>query len=104
MLQHASSVLKIAACVLPAGGKACPLTGIKLEQSVVLRPNLCLQSKIAKWAEEHRVPYNPVDFEKEQALKEVESKTTFCQRIKAALRGVGKVLNSRLPHPYPDIL
>ena len=84
-----------------AGGNTDPMTGVKLVNPVILRPNLALQREIAAWCREYGVPYTPRQWTKDSGKTKTSSKRSCSRQLLAAGRAVGKFLVSRSPnHPF----
>jgi len=82
------------------GGNTDPLTGVKLENPVILRPNLALQREIAEWCRQHNVPYEPRQWTKDTEVA-VAPRMSCARQLLKAVKAVGRFLISTSPnHPF----
>jgi len=76
------------------------MTGVKLEDVIILRPHLALQREIAAWCLQHSVPYTPMQWTK-RTTESLVKKRSFGQQLYRALKALGKAMMSKSPsHPF----
>jgi hypothetical protein len=79
------------------GGNTDPMTGVKLVNPVILRPNLPLQREIAEWCRQHDVPYKPRQWSKDTEVP-VAPRMSCARQLLKASKAVGRFLTSTFPH------
>ncbi len=72
------------------------MTGLKLANTVVLRPHLALQQEIAEWCSRQGVAYTPRQWTRPGDGSLVK-KTTLGRQLCRALRAVGRALTAKSP-------